>query len=1440
MEKFTKSILNYFATYTETRFRFQTKISYKWTGDLLTAEMSVFPEFQKKVLDSIKNKGLLNISIRQGEYSISLNEDDFKNVLIQKLETNYSLDFLKSCVDQAKAGLSKTESDKVIISGEDKAKASNAEVVENKKFEDKALREGLRKFNLAFRNTIQETLLNLQKSKREELLKELQFTNAPLTSLNPNTIEQEIYNKLQENTHKANDAKAFHDKIKDIIKNSSFDLKMYDLYATVRKFVTFIGMGKPYIFFHEIFSTADNQNEAIDKYPIFLIELKIEEKADEIVLSSDRNVLLINTPAINSLGFNNILTIPRAARLNEASDYLGGVEKFLQNNYNFFNPFLLEYAFKPLSAESRPLINYRIGLQVVQKEDRRLFDYSELITRIDAGKGGKLIDFVKDYVSGNVKNTTDDVDSTYARKYPKKSVNNLLSTIPLSLNRSQRRILTALENLNNKIVVVDGPPGTGKSYTIAAITYWANQQDKSVVITSHKKAALDVIDGMLIDKFRALHPKSKPSVLRVSENETGINTSQNTLSSPVITSANNRVNDFNEDAVKKDIDNWRNAVDAQLKNYWDNSGKYKEIIEKVFRLERLEKELKEGNVWKEGISIPKIDKDKRINIDAIKECIKTIYKSQIDRLSSEQLLLLHKKRDLLPDLLEICNFVNKSTVSLSDLNQIKQNGINILEDFAELLSEISGYLKNNSLVFVEVGSLKFKLPIKLSMLLRKKDKIDKLKSALNCLGDLQYGSVLSNITYFTSKQKKGLTLKDLENGVQKNIEIERRRQKIELLVAVQKSLGFEDKGVKQFFSFLSSARDILKHVNQETIDSIKTAEEYFYPLLDAVGLKLDNLKESSTFLVKDPADKVFDYIQLFSELAANELSDLPDANLISSYYESVHKELENINDKRLKNLNNYTGDVERILVSLKSRKRLKEQELKVLLKNISCIISEPDLISQYFPMEEDIIDILIIDEASQVSIAESISLILRAKQVVIFGDELQYGAVSAVNVNASYAGQYFKEIIDNYGKDYKIKLSEKDKEQISQSVSQEVDPEDQEIEPVFYKPEEGTIDWLKTFSIRTSTLNFAKAIKNYSVSLDTHFRSFSEIIDYSNEFFYKPSQIPLVINRIRTKPIKDVLRFMKVETQGNSGTNVNLDEIEEIKKDIQTLISGGFKGTIGIITSFREQRTRIEEVLRKELSDYHALEKKHKLTIWFVGDVQGEERDIVYYSLVEDKKIGNGSLRNIYPIIGGSADNIRKLKMQRLNVGFSRAKDTMVFVHSMPIEEYSDTRLGDALKYYKQLLEKAKDNFIADESIFGSPAEKELYIQITNTEFFKKNRDKIKIIAQFPMGKYIEETLHRYVPKYRVDFLLTISEKGKERSLILEYDGVEYHTKNPKIVTAHNFSQEYLDYDIVRQLELERYGYKFLRINKFTLLPKEKGQTRIDVLNSLLAKKFEN
>ena len=53
-----------------------------------------------------------------------------------------------------------------------------------------------------------------------------------------------------------------------------------------------------------------------------------------------------------------------------------------------------------------------------------------------------------------------------------------------------------------------------------------------------------------------------------------------------------------------------------------------------------------------------------------------------------------------------------------------------------------------------------------------------------------------------------------------------------------------------------------------------------------------------------------------------------------------------------------------------------------------------------------------------------------------------------------------------------------------------------------------------------------------------------------------------------------------------------------------------------------------------------------------------------------------------------------------------------------------------------------------------------------------------------------------------------------------------------------HFDQEYLEYDVQRRLELESFGYTFLRINKFSLLPRRTGETPTDVLNGMLERAF--
>lgn len=435
MNAFAKSILNYFAAYTETRFSFQSKNMYKWTNDHLTCDFPIFPEFQEKILQNIKDRKAIELNVSKGEYLILLDCTEFKKRLLDGLNSNYSLQYLEEIINNNMMEQ---------INGEFPADDSLP-----KELKEKILHSSFRRFNLDFRDSIIKILNEMQEEKKIELAHLIKETAMPITSFNPKLIEQSIYDKIKEFTVSFSNPEVFHKNIIDYISDSTWNLEMYDLYSMIRRFATMLKqtMGNAYIFFHDL---CINGDKSIENLPLFLVEISILERPDSVTLKSERGVIFINTPAINSGNFESILTIPRAARIIEAPDYIFGVEKFLQSHYDFYNTFLLKQGFQAIVAENKPRISFRIGLQIVQKEDKKLLDYSELITRIDAGQGGKFINFVGDYVSGNVPNTTDEVSRDFLKKYPPKTSNSLLSTIPLNLNDRQKRILIALENPKKK------------------------------------------------------------------------------------------------------------------------------------------------------------------------------------------------------------------------------------------------------------------------------------------------------------------------------------------------------------------------------------------------------------------------------------------------------------------------------------------------------------------------------------------------------------------------------------------------------------------------------------------------------------------------------------------------------------------------------------------------------------------------------------------------------------------------------------------------------------------------------------------------------------------------------------------------------------------------------------------------------------------------------
>jgi very-short-patch-repair endonuclease len=1437
--RLSASILNYFAAFTETKFNFRTLINYRWTNDELTLDLSAFQDFQDVLLQKIKTGDDTPITVSNGEHILTLSGDEVLLEINNALYSKFGLDYLKACIRQESEKIAERNTALIATEkGIQPAKGADLPKEQVDKHNEQAFLDGCRKYNLALRKHFELILIELQEKKIDRLKEELGIDQVPPSTFNSANYLKKHFDALQAIARGKRTDEDYFTSVRNYFKEGIEDIVLYDLFTSIQRYARYNTVGTIYLFFHELNRRINNN--AAEGYPIFFIEVNLAPGARGVVVSFPRDLLLINTPAVNYFKFPSVLTTSRSSPLKNAASNLGGIEVFLQTQYGWNEPFVLAPHFRPIKApqEIYPDIKCRIGFQVVRNENKKLLDYSEIMTYLESGGKSKFVDFISDYIGGNVENTQDTVDNEFRERYPIKSSSRYISDNPLNLNLSQKRILLALNNPKNKIIVVDGPPGTGKSHTIAAITYWANKEKKSVVITSHKRQALDVVDRMLTDKFRDLHPKAKPSIIRLAKNGRSINSLDNSLQNAVINAAGDRANSYNIQAAEKDEEEVKRSVVSKVETQLSSSDEYRESINNLFEFEQIQNSLVDsGEFSEDDFALPKIDVSTTIDFKRIQDLAEDPSIDNFKDISLPALRFLLKRQKDIPKFLNACEELNLHS---GDDFEFETTLTEIPESFIDMIDEsVKSFKRDIPIAALQSGDIPGAF---FKKLFRKVPDKNSLGQLIKSLRSLKHAQVIEEIARLKNVPVNELTLDMVFDGtsaLQTAISLKKHR---DLIDEYRELSGNREKSIFEVYDTLDGVKHALQNVDANLFNSIARLFKNYSPILAKLHV---TEKEMSTLsrlnkLTGIEAD-AWKWIRLQYMLSKTASIDTLDKDDLDAFYTLRQKQVEYQNDLRLKNLNNFLGDVAKIKVSFNGGKRLTSNQARVLLENVAGIIAEPEMISRHFPMDEDLIDILVIDEASQVSIAESISLILRARQVVVFGDEYQYGAVGAINVNSKYSAGYFRDIISSYQDDYNVSATDQEQTELIQEVSKEIDEDEQEVEQALrpFQDNAGAILWLKTFNIRTSTLSFAKAIANYTTSLREHYRSFPEIIDYSNEFFYKPAQLDLSINRIRTKPIGEVLQFIPVETRGNSGSNVNLDEIDAIIHDLKSRIENGFKGSVGIITSFREQQVRMEQALNEQLN-LPELKKNHSLAIWFVGDVQGEERDLVYYSLVEDSKYDNADLRSIYPVIEGAADTIRSLKMQRLNVGFSRAKDTMIFVHSMPVTAYAKTRLGDAIRHYDKVLDENKrsDFFIEDTTIFESPAEKDLYNLLISTNFVKTHREYVKIIPHFKIGEYIKAEYARQIPKYRVDFLLTYAKGGKERTLILEYDGVEYHTKNPDIVTKHNFSQEYLDYDISRQIELESYGYRFLRLNKFNLRPEQEGETKVDVLGRLLRQAF--
>ncbi len=204
--------------------------------------------------------------------------------------------------------------------------------------------------------------------------------------------------------------------------------------------------------------------------------------------------------------------------------------------------------------------------------------------------------------------------------------------------------------------------------------------------------------------------------------------------------------------------------------------------------------------------------------------------------------------------------------------------------------------------------------------------------------------------------------------------------------------------------------------------------------------------------------------------------------------------------------------------------------------------------------------------------------------------------------------------------------------------------------------------------------------------------------------------------------------------------------------------------TFGVVSLVGdEQALEIDSLLRKHISpDSYEL---HRLLCGNAAQFQGDERDIIFISLVDTAQRGPLSLRD------------QELFKQRFNVAASRARDQMWVVHSLSPQ--NDLKPDDLRR---QLIEHAQD----PSRLMHALEEKEKRTQSP----FEREVMKRLVAAGYRVAP------HWRVGAFRIDLVV----EGDGRRLAIECDGDRY------------YPLEKLPQDMDRQAVLERMGWIFARI----------------------------
>ncbi len=376
-------------------------------------------------------------------------------------------------------------------------------------------------------------------------------------------------------------------------------------------------------------------------------------------------------------------------------------------------------------------------------------------------------------------------------------------------------------------------------------------------------------------------------------------------------------------------------------------------------------------------------------------------------------------------------------------------------------------------------------------------------------------------------------------------------------------------------------------------------------------------------------------------------------------------------------------------------------------------------VAETFDPRETRFDVVIVDEASQCDLKGLIAFYM-GRQIVVVGDHEQVSPL-AVGQNTDK----FQELIDQY-------LSGIPNSQL--------------------------------YDGRMSLYDLARQSFGGVIRLVEHFRCVPEIIEFSNHLSYEGKIKPL------REPGSTKIRPAVVAYNAGGvkdDKNVNVEEARTIAALLKAAVEQDeYKGkTFGALSLLgEEQAAEIDRLTRQILPN--AVLADRQFLCGIPGQFQGDERDIVFISLVDSPGDGPLPLRN--------SDMYR----QRFNVAASRAKDQLWVIHSLDYK--NDLKPGDLRR---RLIEYAQNPGSLLET--GLQQERRTESEFERLVLRKLRSAGYRVTAQWPVGAY------------RIDLVV----EGGGKRLAVECDGDRYHC-----------TMERIQDDMERQAILERLGWRFVRI----------------------------